>query len=121
LKITTEPQAEELRILAWQRLAALGRFKTKAINELRTLAQGKAAAATARHALAELGDEWVIPYLRVDLRASRRENRPQRIGQAKDLIQLGDVAEAALLLADRDVEIRSAFSCFVVSRLGRNE
>ncbi|HLK39532.1 MAG TPA: hypothetical protein VKU41_22405, partial [Polyangiaceae bacterium] len=98
------------------RVAALARLvregDRRSVSDLEDLARpGSPVAASARFALAGVGDRRIQAWLEQDLSSPAREDR---LGAATSLAALGLAARAAPLLADEDPAIRMRVACTIV-------
>ncbi len=106
----------EVRVAALARLAP---GDSARVRELEALAQpGSRVAASARFALAGLGDRRVQAWIEQDLASSVPEDR---LGAATALAAMGVAARAAALLADADssVRLRAACTLLMAARASR--
>lgn len=97
--------------------AALGRHAStadKAKERLRELAkhQSPLIARQARAALVVMGDHSIAPLLKQELKSSASERRRQA---ALDLLRLGLLSEAAVVLADPVASVRTQVACAIIA------
>lgn len=104
-----EEHDAQLRVTLWRRLAALETERAAAIATLHKLGSGAGSGARpARAALAALGDTSVKPAVLADL---HDPDPAVRVAAAQSLIDLDAGADAANLLADPALPVRTRVAC----------
>jgi hypothetical protein len=102
----------EVQVAALGRLAREPSERAKALEALGGLAASSLpVAARAKEAMARLGDARVTALL---VRDTLSREAATRFAAARGLVELGDLARAALLLADPEPDVRTRLSCEIL-------
>jgi HEAT repeat protein len=102
---------------ALERLAALGKHRSRAFRELRQRARVRGEQGNeARAALSRLGDRSIVPALVKDVQSGGAYRRQ---ASALELFDLGEPGLAARALADADPGVRTSVACGVLARKPR--
>ena len=110
-KLSTAPDPE-VKLAALTSLARDPAERAKALEAIGSMAASTLPiAARARAAMARLGDARVTALLLKDGESKVAE---QRVDAVRGLIELGDIARAAMFLADADAGVRTRAACSIL-------